>query len=80
MKPMKGAMPVPGPIMIIGLLGLNGSLNWDRLTYMGTVCLWPLSVTSLFLSQLVATPLKTLSVLVVYSITTAQMWIEVGWT
>ncbi len=80
MKPMKGAMPVPGPIMIIGLLGLNGSRNWDLLTYMGTVCLWPLSVTSLFISQLVATPLKTLSVLVVYSITTAQMWTEVGWT
>lgn len=80
MKPIKGAMPVPGPIIITGLLGLNGSRNWDLLTYMGTVGLWPLSATTLFFSQLVATPLKALPVLVLYSTTTAQMWMEDGCT
>ncbi|KAG9351916.1 hypothetical protein JZ751_023167, partial [Albula glossodonta] len=46
MKPMKGAMPVPGPIMITGLLALKGRRNWDFLTYMGTEDLCPLSVTN----------------------------------
>ena len=79
-KPMKGAIPVPGPIMITGLLGLNGRRNWDLRMYMGTVDLWPLSVTSLFFSQLVATPLLLRPVLVLYSTTTAQMWMLLGWT
>lgn len=80
MKPMKGAMPVPGPTMITGLVALKGRRNWDFRINMGTVDLWPLSDISLFLSQLVATPLLTRPVLVSYSTTTAQMWMLLGWT
>jgi len=78
MKPTKGAMPVPGPTMMTGLVDLKGSRNWDLRMYMGTVDLWPLS-TNLFLSQLVATPLWRRPVLVLYSTTTAQMWMLLGW-
>ncbi len=80
MKPMKGAMPVPGPIMITGFVDLKGRRNWDLRMYMGTVALCPLSVGILFFSQLVATPLLTRPVLVSYSTTTAQMWMLLGWT
>lgn len=80
MKPMKGAMPVPGPTMMTGLLALKGRRNWDLRMYMGTVDLWPLSATSLFFSQVVATPFVRRPVLVVYSTSTAQMWMLLGWT
>lgn len=80
MKPMNGAMPVPGPIMMTGLLALKGSRNWDLRMYMGTVALCPLSVGTLALSQLVATPLLMRLVFVLYSTTTAQMWMLLGWT
>lgn len=80
MKPTNGAMPVPGPIMMTGLLALKGSLNWDLRMYIGTVALCPLSVGNLALSQLVATPLLMRFVLVLYSTTTAQMWMLLGWT
>lgn len=78
MKPTNGAMPVPGPIMMTGLLALKGSLNWDLRMYIGTVALCPLSVGNLALSQLVATPLLMRFVLVLYSTTTAQMWMLLG--
>lgn len=80
MKPMKGAMPVPGPTMITGLVALKGRRNWDLRINIGTVDLWPLSDISLFFSQLVATPLLTRPVFVWYSTTTAQMWMLLGWT
>lgn len=79
-KPMKGAMPVPGPTMSTGLVALKGRRNWDFRIYMGTMDLWPLSDISLFFSQLVATPLLTRPVFVSYSTTTAQIWILLGWT
>lgn len=75
---MKGAMPVPGPIMITGVLGLKGSRNCDFRTYMGTRELLPFWSGTLFLSQLVATPLFRWPVLVSYSTVTAQMWMELG--
>jgi len=34
-KPLKGANPVPGPIMMIGTLASVGSLKFDCLTKMG---------------------------------------------
>lgn len=77
-KPMKGAMPVPGPTMITGLVALKGRRNWDLRINMGTMDLWPLSEVSLFFSQLVATPLFTRPVFVSYSTTTAQMWMLLG--
>lgn len=80
MKPIKGAIPVPGPIMRTGVLDLKGRRNWDFRTYMGTVDLCPFSLGCLFFSQLVATPLFSRPVLVLYSTTTAQMWMEFGWT
>lgn len=80
MKPMKGAMPVPGPIMMTGVLGLKGRRNCDFRTYMGTREFLPFSLGTLFFSQLVATPLFSLPVLVSYSTVTAQMWMELGWT
>lgn len=75
---MKGAMPVPGPIMITGVLGLKGSRNCDLRTYMGTRELLPFWAGTLFFSQLVATPLFSRPVLVSYSTVTAQMWMELG--
>lgn len=35
MKPLKGANPVPGPIIIIGTFESDGSLKLDCLTKMG---------------------------------------------
>lgn len=78
MKPMKGAIPVPGPIMMTGVLGLKGNRNCDFLTYMGTKDLFPFSLGTLFFSQVVATPLFRRPVLVSYSTVTAQMWMELG--
>lgn len=75
---MKGAMPVPGPIMMTGVLGLKGRRNCDFLTYMGTRELLPFSLGTLLLSQLVATPLFSRPVLVSYSTVTAQMWMALG--
>lgn len=34
-KPLKGARPVPGPIIIIGTEGSEGSLKFDCLTKIG---------------------------------------------
>lgn len=34
-KPLKGAKPVPGPIIIIGVVGSDGSLKFDFLTNTG---------------------------------------------
>jgi len=34
-KPLKGASPVPGPIMIIGVDGSTGNLKFDCLTKIG---------------------------------------------
>ena len=73
-------MPVPGPIMMTGVLGLKGRRNCDFLTYMGTRELLLFSSGTLFLSQLVATPLFRRPVLVSYSTVTAQMWMALGWT
>ena len=37
MKPRKGAKPVPGPIIITGVVGLNGRRNCVLRTNMGTL-------------------------------------------
>ena len=50
-KPRKGAKPVPGPTMMIGVLGLSGSLKLECLTKMGS-----LSPTDSCFSQLEQTP------------------------
>ena len=91
MNPLKGASPVPGPIMITGVPGLLGSLNCDLLTYTGTRGYSTLTSSSslasassmmaggtLSLSQVVATPLLVRPVLVSYSTTTPQIWTLVG--
>jgi hypothetical protein len=75
MNPLKGARPVPGPIMMTGVWGRLGSRNCDLRTKQGT-----LVPGSIGLSQVVATPLLFLPVLVVYSTTTAVIWIRSLWT
>lgn len=79
MKPMKGATPVPGPTMMIGVVALKGRRNWDLRTNMGTRARRPFSPAgSLARSQVVATPLLMRPDLVSYSTATAQMCTELG--
>lgn len=78
---MKGATPVPGPTMIMGVVDLKGKRNWDLRTNMGTRARRPFSPAgSLARSQLVATPLFTRPDFASYSTATAQMCTELGWT
>lgn len=52
-NPLKGATPVPGPIMITGVWGLVGSRKADRRTNTGTLGQFSGCFCD---SQLVATP------------------------
>jgi len=78
MKPLNGAKPVPGPTIIIGVLGRVGKRNWDFLTKIGTR--QGGSEGCFSFNQLVVTPLFILPVGVLYSTTTAVIWTEVGWS
>ena len=72
---------MPGPTIMTGTVGLNGSLNWDFRTKMGTVGLSS-SVGIFLVNQLVATPRCWRPVGVFQSTKMAVMWMEVGfiWT
>jgi hypothetical protein len=74
-NPLKGATPVPGPIMITGVCGLVGSLKADRRTNTGTLGLFSGSFCD---SQLVATPFTVRPVKVSYCTKTAVTWMRVG--
>jgi len=78
-NPLKGARPVPGPTMITGTEGSEGSLKLEWRTNTGTVA-WGAPPRRLLCSQVDAMPSCTLPVGMVSLTTAAVMCMAVGWS